>query len=186
MIDKDVKYWHAIYVRSRAEKKVAEQLEDLGVEVFLPLITRIKQWSDRKKKVDEPLFRSYVFVHSTAKQHIPILNVSNVLKFVTFEHKAVIVPDNQILAIKRYIDDFDEKERELANAELQEGEMVRITNGPLQGLIGRLHSTKNKRLLIVYIETVGQYLPVSIPRAKVERVRENTETAITTQTKKTE
>lgn len=170
MSDNELKQWYALYVRSRAEKKVVTQLEDLGVEVFLPLVTRIKQWSDRKKKVEEPLFKSYVFVHSTAQQHIPILNVYGVIKFVTFEHQAVVVPDNQIIAIKRYIDDFDEKERELTNAELQVGDMVRITNGPMQGLIGRLHSVKDKRQLIVYIEAVGQYLPVSISRAKVEAI----------------
>ena len=175
MSDKEEKYWYALYVRSRAEKKVVTQLEDIGVEAFLPLVTRIKQWSDRKKKVEEPLFKSYVFVHSTAKQHIPILNVYGVLKFVTFEHEAVVVPDNQIVAIKRYIDNFDEKERELTNSELQVGDMVRITNGPMQGLKGRLHSVKDKRQLIVYIEAVGQYLPISIPRAKVERIRENTD-----------
>lgn len=178
MNDKDVKYWYAIYVRSRSEKKVLTQLEDIGVEAFLPLITRIKQWSDRKKKVEEPLFKSYVFVHSTARQHIPILQVYGVLKFVTFEHQAVVVPDNQILAIKRYLDDFDEKEREITNAELQAGDLVRITNGPMQGLIGRLQSVKDKRLLIVYIEAVGQHLPISIPRTKVEKVREKTQTTI--------
>ena len=170
MVEKDKKYWYAIYVRSRSEKKVVAQLEDIGVEVFLPLITRIKQWSDRKKKVEEPLFKSYVFVHSTTKQHIPILNVYGVIKFVTFEHQAVVVPENQIVAIKRYIDDFDEKERELTNAELQIGDMVRITNGPMQGLIGRLQSIKDKRQIIVYIEAVGQYIPVSISRAKVEAI----------------
>ena len=170
MVEKDKKYWYAIYVRSRSEKKVVAQLEDIGVEVFLPLITRIKQWSDRKKKVEEPLFKSYVFVHSTIKQHIPILNVYGVIKFVTFEHQAVVVPENQIVAIKRYIDDFDEKERELTNAELQVGDMVRITNGPMQGLIGRLQSIKDKRQIIVYIEAVGQYIPVSISRAKVEAI----------------
>lgn len=177
MIGEDVKYWHAIYVRSRAEKKVASQLEETGVETFLPLITRIKQWSDRKKKVEEPLFKSYVFVHSSKKQHIQILNVYGVLKFVSFEHEAVVVPDNQIIAVKRYIDNYDEDERNIANAELQVGEMVRITNGPMQGLEGRLQSVKNKRQLIVHIEAVGQYLPISIPRAKVERVREKTQAA---------
>lgn len=172
MIDKDVKYWYAIYVRSRAEKKVVAQLEDIGVEAFLPLVTRVKQWSDRKKKVEEPLFKSYVFVHSTKKQHIPILNVYGVLKFVTFEHEAVVVPDNQIVAIQRYISDFDEKESELTNIELQVGDWVRITNGPMLGLKGRLHDVKDKRKLVVYINTVGQYLPISISRTKVVRLTE--------------
>ena len=170
MFAKDEKHWHAIYVKSRSEKKVAERLQEIGIDYYLPLVTTIRQWSDRKKRVEEPLFKSYVFVHSTTKQHIPILNVYGVIKFVTFEHQAVVVPENQIVAIKRYIDDFDEKERELTNAELQVGDMVRITNGPMQGLIGRLQSIKDKRQIIVYIEAVGQYIPVSISRAKVEAI----------------
>ena len=58
-IDKDNKKWFAIYVKSRNEKKVFKTLDDIGIESFLPLITRMKQWSDRRKKVEEPLFRSY-------------------------------------------------------------------------------------------------------------------------------
>ena len=132
------KHWYALYVKSRSEKKVLTQLEEQGFEAFLPLVTHVKQWSDRKKKVEEPLFKSYVFVHSTDKEHYPILNVYGVVKFVTFEHKAVVVPDNQILAIKRYINDFQEEENNLKNTELKEGQMVRIIAGPLMGLTGRL------------------------------------------------
>ena len=64
MKEQAVRYWHALYVRSRAEKKVLAQLEDMGIQAYLPLITHVKQWSDRKKKVEEPLFKSYVFVYS--------------------------------------------------------------------------------------------------------------------------
>ena len=167
------RYWHALYVKSRSEKKVLKQLEDMDVEAFLPLVTRIKQWSDRKKKVEEPLFRSYVFVRSSEKQYIPILNVYGVVKFVTFERKAVIVPENQIIAIKRYIDDFEEEENNLKNADLKVGQLVRITAGPMMGLMGKLKSVKDKKRLIVYIEAVGQYISVSIPRTKIEPVLEN-------------
>lgn len=166
------KHWYALYVKSRSEKKVLTQLEEQGFEAFLPLVTHVKQWSDRKKKVEEPLFKSYVFVHSTDKEHYPILNVYGVVKFVTFEHKAVVVPDNQILAIKRYINDFQEEENNLKNTELKEGQMVRIIAGPLMGLTGRLKSVKNKKYLIVYIEAVGQYISVNIPRTKVEPIVE--------------
>lgn len=172
-IDFDAKHWHALYVRSRAERKVLTQLEEMGVEAYLPLITRIKQWSDRRKKVEEPLFRSYVFVHNSLRQHYDILNVYGVVRFVTFEHEAVIVPDNQIVAIKKYIDDPVEDEQAVKqNDDLRVGQKVRITNGVLQGLIGRLVSVNNKRRLIVYIESVGQTVPVSIARAKVEPILE--------------
>jgi transcription elongation factor/antiterminator RfaH len=167
------KHWYALYVRSRSEKKVLMQLEEQGIEAFLPLVTRLKQWSDRKKKVEEPLFKSYVFVHSNEKEHYPVLNVYGVVKFVTFEHKPVVVPDNQIIAIKRYIDDFTEEETNLKNADLKEGQLVRIIAGTMMGLIGRLQSVKDKKRLTVYIEAVGQYISVSIPRTKIEPLPEN-------------
>lgn len=167
--------WHALYVRSRSEKKVLSQLEEMGIEAYLPLVTKVKQWSDRRKKIEEPLFKSYVFVHSNAKEYLPILNVYGVMRFVTFEHEAVVVPDNQIVAIKRFVDDYEHGEefKMLNNEELKEGQMVRIINGPMKGLQGRLETIYNKRHLIVYIEVVGQYIPVHLSRAKVEPVIES-------------
>ena len=170
---KQTLHWYALYVKSRSEKKVLSQLEDMGLEAFLPLVTRIKQWSDRKKKVEEPLFKSYVFVRSSEKDYIPILNVYGVVKFISFEHKAVVVPESQIVAIKRYIDNFEEEENNVKNAELKEGQLVRIIAGPMMGLIGKLKAIDGKKRLIVYIEAVGQYISVSIPRSKVETISEN-------------
>jgi len=168
------RHWHALYVRSRSEKKVLSQLEEMGVEAYLPLVTKVKQWSDRRKKIDEPLFKSYVFVRSNAKEYLPILNVYGVLKFVTFEREAVVVPDNQIVAIKKFVEDYEHgKEYKMQNNEdLKVGQMVRIINGPMKGLTGKLQTIHNKRHLIVYIEVVGQYIPVHLPRAKVEPVIE--------------
>lgn len=167
--------WHALYVRSRSEKKVLSQLEEMGIEAYLPLVTKVKQWSDRRKKIEEPLFKSYVFVHSNAKEYLPILNVYGVMRFVTFEREAVVVPDNQIVAIKRFVEDYEHgEEYKMRNdEELKEGQMVRIINGPMKGLQGRLETIYNKRHLIVYIEVVGQYIPVHLSRAKVEPVIES-------------
>ena len=172
IVNRDVRFWHALYVRSRAEKKVLSQLEDNGFQAYLPLITQVKKWSDRKKKVEEPLFKSYVFVYSNEKEHIPILNIYGVIKFVTFEKKAVVVPENQILAIKKFVNEYEsgEEYKMQYNADLKEGQMVRIINGPMKGLVGRLDTIRNKRHLIVFIEVVGQYIPVHLPRAKVEPV----------------
>ena len=168
------RFWHAIYVKSRAEKKVLMQLEDMGISAYLPMITQVKQWSDRRKKVQEPLFRSYVFVYSNEKEYIPILNVFGVVRFVTFEHKAVVVPENQIIAIKKFVEDYEQGEefKMLNNEDLKEGQMVRIITGPMKGLVGRLDTIENKRHLIVFIDVVGQFIPVHISRAKVEPVYE--------------
>ena len=177
-IDPDEMHWHALYVRSRSEKKVYDQLIDLGYEAYLPLIMRLKQWSDRRKKVEEPLFKSYVFVRNNARQHFYVLGVHGVVRFVTFEHEAVIVPDKQILAIKKYIDNPVDDDEELKNIELKAGQLVRIANGPLQGIMGRLVSVKSKRRLLVNIEVVGQTIPVSVLRSKVEPVEEKNEKPI--------
>lgn len=174
MDNRDKRYWHALYVRSRSEKKVLSQLEENGFVAYLPLVTQVKKWSDRKKKIDEPLFKSYVFVYSNEKEYIPILNVYGVIKFVSFEHKAVIVPENQILAIKKFVSDYEKGEgfKMLNDEELKVGQNVRIINGPMKGLTGRLETICNKRHLIVYIDVVGQSIPVHIPRAKVEPCEE--------------
>ena len=84
-MDNTERHWHALYVRSRSEKKVLTQLEDLGMEAYLPLVIRVKQWSDRRKKVEEPLFKSYVFVRSSEKEHLTILGLYGVVRFVSFE-----------------------------------------------------------------------------------------------------
>ena len=133
----ETRHWHALYVKSRAEKKVLWQLEEMGFRAYLPLITQVKQWSDRRKKVEEPLFKSYVFVYSNDRDYIPILNVYGVVKFVRFENKPVTVPENQILAIKKFVQDYERGEEfKLDNNEdLKVGQMVRIINGPMRLLL---------------------------------------------------
>ena len=166
--------WYALYVHSRAEKKVYERLVEMGLEAYLPLITRMKKWSDRMKKVEEPLFKSYLFVRSDEKWHYTILSIPGVTKFVSFEKKAVIVPENQIKAVKKYCDDFVENDSDTNETEFHEGQLVRITSGELTGLTGRLAPINNRKRLIVYIESVGHYIPINIARTKVEPVHEKT------------
>lgn len=170
MDSRDERFWHALYVRSRSEKKVLSLLEDNGYKAYLPLVTEMKKWSDRRKKVEEPLFKSYVFVYSNEREYIPILNLYGVIKFVCFERKAVVVPENQILAIKKFVSEYEKGEefKMMNDEDLKVGQCVRIINGPLKGLVGRLETIRNKRHLIVYINVVGQSIPVHIPRAKVE------------------
>lgn len=164
--------WYALYLHSRTEKKVCKRLTEMGYEAYLPLVTRMKKWSDRLKKVEEPLFKSYLFVRVDEKNHYEILSVPGVTKFVCFERKAVKVPENQINAIKKYCNDFVEEEQEQEHIDFHEGQLVRITSGEMRGLIGRLAPVKNKKRLIVYIESVGHYLPINIARTKVEPVYE--------------
>lgn len=162
--------WYALYVHSRAEKKVHALLLEKGYESYLPLVVTLKKWSDRMKKVEEPLFKSYLFVRADVRKYYEVVDLPGVTRFVSFEHKPVVVPENQIVAIKKYCDDYTEDEQPVKEEELHEGQLVRITSGPMTGLTGRLASADNKRRLVVYIESVGRYLPINIPRTKVEAV----------------
>ena len=166
---KDNKRWFAVYVKSRSEKKVFKLLEDVGIESFLPLITRVKQWSDRKKKVDEPLFRSYLFVNIQLTDYYRVLQIPGVVKFITFEKQPVPVPDNQIIAIKEYINDIDLQN--INYEDFKEGELVRIKSGQMKDLIGRFIKINGKHRIIVDIEVVGQSLPINIARSNVEAVK---------------
>ena len=172
MANPDKLAWYALYVHSRAEKKVDARLKEAGFETYLPLVTLMKRWSDRMKKVEEPLFKSYLFVHTNEKKHYAIVSIPGVTKFVSFENKAVIVPENQINAVRKYCEDFTDDDEQVKDVELHEGQLVRITHGEMKGLMGRLASINNKKRLIVHIEAVGHYLPINIARTKVEPVYE--------------
>ena len=166
---KDNKKWFAIYVKSRSEKKVLKLLEDIGIESFLPLITRVKQWSDRKKKVEEPLFRSYLFVNIPLNDYYTVLNVNGVVKFITFERKPVPVPDNQIIAIKEYLNDTEL--HSINYEDFKEGELVRVKTGQMKDLVGRFVKINGKHRVIIDIEAVGLSLAVNVARSNVEAVK---------------
>ena len=168
MPEATVSRWYAVYVKSRYEKKVSKLLEDRHIDTYLPLIGRLKQWSDRKKMVDEPLFKSYLFVHTDLKNYFDILNTPGIVRFVCFEGKPVPVPDNQLLAVKEYIGEYDGEEDINQFQDFHEGQLVEITHGQMRGLVGRLVEIRGKQRLIVNIEAVGQSLPISVPRSQVE------------------
>ena len=167
MAEKTITRWYAVYVKSRYEKKASKLLEDRHIEVYLPLLNRLKQWSDRKKMVEEPLFKSYIFVRTDLKNYYDILNTPGIVRFIGFEGKPVPVPDNQIVAVRQFVGEFDNSSDldELQN--LQEGQMVEIVYGEMKGLVGRLVSLKGKQRLIVDIESVGRSIPLNISRSQV-------------------
>lgn len=153
--------WHAVYTNPRAEKKVAAELARRGTETYLPLIKTLKQWSDRKKWVEEPLFRSYVFVHISPEQYYDILNTEGVVRYVTFEKKAVVVPPQQIEAVRRFIDQKEEVPGGME--QFQPGKMVEVTRGPMKGLSGELINIRGKHKVRIEVVAVGQSVYITLP-----------------------
>jgi transcription antitermination factor NusG len=153
--------WYAIYTRARAEKKVFQFLLEDGVEAYMPLIKTLRQWSDRKKWVEEPLFRSYVFVFISQKRYYDVLNVDGVVRFVTFEGKAVAIPPQQIEAIRSFVSEGEEM---IANMDKYRiGQEVVVIQGPMKGLEGTLVRIYGRQKVRVEISGIGQVVFVKIP-----------------------
>jgi len=171
MAEKTIARWYAVYVKSRYEKKTSKLLEDRHIEVYLPLLNRLKQWSDRKKMVEEPLFKSYIFVRTDLKNYYDILNTPGIVRFVGFEGKPVPVPDNQIVAVRQFVGEYDDSCSINELQALREGQLVEIVYGEMRGLVGRLVSLQGKQRLVVDIESVGQSIPINISRSQVRSLQ---------------
>ena len=167
--------WYALYVKSRHEKKVHELLTQDGITAYLPLEKKLKFWSDRKKWVTEPLFRSYVFVYldvSDYSIYLKVLQTDGVVKFVRFEGVPVPIPEKHILAIRMY-----EKSGELISEkeeqELMVGDNVEVIAGPLKGVVGTLVNIGKKRKIRIIIEGLNHSVYVEIKRSYLNKIPVN-------------
>ncbi len=155
------KKWYAIYTKPRWEKKIAASLEEKGIENYLPLIKTLKTWSDRKKWVQEPLFKSYIFVHVDRSDYIPAIQTPGTVKYVSFENKAVAIPPLQIEAIKTFIESGEDLLSDIPA--LRTGDRVVVIRGALKGLEGTLVEFQQKHRVRIMIEGIQQSLHLNIP-----------------------
>lgn len=154
--------WYVLYTTSRAEKKVAQRLEEKGLEVFLPMIEELRQWSDRKKKVQKALFNGYLFVKTTKADLWNTLQVPGAVKFVHFAGEHATVRQSEINIIKRILKTGVAIETD--NSEIQPGEQVKIIGGALEGMVGECVNKGNKDYFIIRVPGINQNLMVSIER----------------------
>jgi len=153
-------HWYALYTKPRWEKKVQRELELQGYTHYLPLVTRLKQWSDRKKKVEEPLIKSYIFVKVSEKEYYDVLQIDGAMKYITFEGKAAPIPEWQIEAVRKTVNNH--LPFELTGEKLEPGEHVKIKEGELKGLEGEIINIRGKNRLVIRIESVGYSLIVEM------------------------
>ena len=164
-MSKSEKSWYAVYVRSRTEKKVALEFNHEGIDHYLPLIKRLKQWSDRKKRVEEPLFRSYIFVNIKREDYYKVLQVQGAVKYISFEGHAVPIPEPQINAVKYYLEETDPEN--VDDTSWKKGQKVEVISGSMTGLLGQFVEVRGKHMVQVEIETVGNTLLIHIPKSKL-------------------
>ncbi|MRX63344.1 UpxY family transcription antiterminator [Maribacter luteus] len=139
--------WYVLYVKPKSEKKVAERLRKIGVEVYCPLIKEIRQWSDRKKTIENPLFKSYVFVHIKEKHRHIVFDVPGVVRYLFWLGKPAVVRDEEILVIEKWLKDEDIEDITLSN--LNPGDELFVKNGILKDHKGIVQEVGKKRVRLV-------------------------------------
>ena len=143
--------WYALYTKPRNEKKVEEQLHKMGLEVFCPKVTVVKQWSDRKKRVSQPLIPSYVFVKIKEQERDLVFSVSGVVRYLFFLGKPAIIKESEINAMKETLNhDF----KEVGVMDLEKGQKFTIEEGTFKGQeVTFLEQKGNK--IILRLESLG-------------------------------
>ncbi|MGI8893256.1 MAG: UpxY family transcription antiterminator [Bacteroidia bacterium] len=158
--------WHVLYTRPRHEKKLQEFLSVRGVTVYLPMYKTIKQWSDRRKKVEEPLFKSYLFVKADESNYFTILNAPGAVKFVHFGDDVATISNKEVEMIEQILKHPDQVAVEEFRAVA--GDKIKIASGPFKNIEGTLISIRGKNRLIIQIEQLGKNVIIDIPAYNVQ------------------
>ena len=154
------KKWFALYTKPRWEKKATASLLKKNVEVWCPLQRIQKQWSDRKKIVEEPLFKSYVFVHvDYVPERLKVLMTDGILNFVHYLGKPAVIKDEEVNIIKKYLAE-DEAEIAIISAEgFRTDTKVRVNHGVFMDKEGTV-LRGGKKKVYVQLQSLGQVMVV--------------------------
>ncbi len=161
------KAWFALYTKPRSEFKAAEQIEEIGVNYYLPTITMLKQWSDRKKKVTEPLLRGYIFIYADEKERIISLEQKAVVRCIFDAGRPAKIPQWQIDNLKTML---STKSEFSIQEGLVPGVQVRITDGPFAGVIGKVQGTENDKTIAVSIDLLNRSVIAHLPKESIFEV----------------
>jgi len=158
------KKWFAVYTRPRWEKKVHKLLEEKGIESYCPLNKVHRKWSDRIKLIDEPLFKSYVFVKVNEEEKTPVRMTSGVVNFVYWLGKPAIIKEKEIVTIKKFLNEHHDVE--VRSIDIKEGKKVMVQSGILMGKEGTVKKVLHKKVEVV-IESIGFVLSAYIDKSKI-------------------
>ncbi len=162
-------YWYALYTRPRHEKRVFEQLQEKNIEAFLPMVKELRQWKDRRRWVEMPLFNGYVFVNIDLKDRLMALETHGVVRMVGFSGVPAKIPHWQIEQLRQVISHG----RQLQPEEyLRVGDYVEIEAGPLQGIRGYLREIRGETRLAILVDGIFQSTSFVVERQLVRKLEE--------------
>jgi transcription antitermination factor NusG len=161
--------WYAVHTYPRHEKVVADRIQQQGLTTFLPMLTEVHRWSDRKKTVQLPMFNCYVFVQlvPTNEQRLRVLQTNGVISFVGSQRIGTAIPDDQIDAVRTLMEQSVDC---TAHPFLKIGQRVKVRGGALEGLEGVFVSQNGDDSLVISIDTIQRSLAVRINGYDVDPV----------------
>ena len=166
-VEQDAKKWIAVYTKPRHEKSVEKNLKNKGYDVYLPMLKERRKWSDRKKWVLFPLFRSYIFVKVEIKNSLFVLQTPGVVKIVKFREKISVIPYDIIKSIRLMIEGGYSP---AATDYFIKGNPVQIKDGPLKGIEGEVVEVNKKDYLILKVDAIQHSISIKINRAYLSKL----------------
>ena len=164
------KKWFALYTKPRWEKKVNTLLNGKGVECYCPLNRVKRKWTDRIKTIEEPLFKSYLFVLVTPRTYFDFLNTYGIVRYIYHEGKPAILRDAEMDILRRMLD--SSYELEVTPLQLTPGQQVRVEQGPLMGHTGILIKQNSNQSVRVDFEILQRSVVVTVPLKFIRPVDE--------------
>ena len=155
----DARGWYALYTRPHFEKTVHRSLQEMGLHSYLPLRSVFRQWSDRRKLIEEPLFSCYVLVRVNAKERLISLTPSGVVRMLSNAGRPSQIPETEIDAIRSTVESGLDPE---PVPNVVPGDLLEVIAGPLTGLQGVLHEIHGKQRFVIAFDTIGQSVAVNI------------------------
>jgi transcription antitermination factor NusG len=164
-VEQSVPQWYAIYTWARHEKYVARQMEERGIDHFLPLYRSWHAWKDRRKQVELALFPSYVFVHISMHTRLRVLQLEGVVHLVTFNGQPAALPVQEIEALRHGL---EQKIYIEPHPYLTVGRKVRLRRGPLLGTEGILVRWKDKLRVVITLDVLMRSAAVEVDAADLD------------------
>jgi transcription antitermination factor NusG len=156
------KKWYALYTKPRWEKKIDASLIKKNIESWCPLQKIERQWSDRKKIIEEPLFKSYIFVHIDLCEKVKVLQTDGILNFVHYLGKPAVIKNEEINLIKHYLLEKDVKISLISKEGYAASTKIRVNHGVFMGKEGTVLKNMKKKIF-VKLESLGQVMVVEFP-----------------------
>ena len=161
------KDWFALYTKSRSEFKAVEQLQAIGVQNNLPVVVKWKKWSDRKKKILEPILKGYIFILANESERKLSLEQFSIVRCVFDNGRPAKIPEWQIENLKKML---SEESDFLIQDGLTPGVKVKIREGPFEGIIGVIHESDNGKTIAVSIDLLRRSVIAHLPKESIFEV----------------